>query len=194
MTRTETESWWTIPNLITALRLLLILPFAGYARDGRDLSALAIFFVAGVSDALDGAVARWLDQRSRFGRLVDPVADKLLTAIAYIVLSLYRDSLAAIPVWVMAVVVSRDVLILLGCWIVYQIARDTGFRPTVFGKLNTLIELGVIAWFLAGAEWPDTRPALPALYFLMTVSIVFSFADYTRQGWRMIRASKEKRV
>jgi phosphatidylglycerophosphate synthase len=89
----------------------------------------------------------------------------------------------------MTAVVLRDALILLGCWVVYRVAHDTGFRPTLFGKLNTLIELLVIAWFLAGSRWPETAAALPGLYVLMTVSIVASFADYARQGVRMLRGS-----
>jgi cardiolipin synthase len=185
----EIETWRTIPNLITALRILLIVPFIYYAVNGHDLRALGVFVLAGLSDALDGTLARWLNQTSRIGRLVDPVADKVLTGIAYVVLSAFRDGRPAIPLRIMAVVVSRDVLILLGCWIVYRIAHDTGFKPTILGKLNTLIELGVIAWFLAATRFPSLTSELPMLYLVMTISIVCSFVDYARQGVRMIRAT-----
>lgn len=185
----ETHTWRTIPNLVTALRILLIIPFSYYAARGQDLHALAIFFLAGCSDALDGALARWLNQTSKWGRLADPVADKFLAGIAYVVLSVFRGGRPAIPTWVMGVVVSRDVLILLGCWIVYRMAHDTGFKPTLLGKLNTLIELGVIGWFLTATLFPSVAGALPALYVLMAVSIVVSFAGYARQGVRMIRAA-----
>jgi cardiolipin synthase len=185
----ETDSWRTLPNLITALRFLLIIPFTYYAARGRDLRALAVFVIAGLSDTLDGTLARWLNQTSKLGRLVDPVADKVLTGIAYVVLSAFRDSRTAIPIWVMVVVVTRDVLILLGCWIVYRIAHDTGFKPTISGKLNTLIELAVIAGFLAATRFPAITAALPFLYVVMTASIVVSFTGYARQGVRMIRTA-----
>lgn len=183
----EIESWRTIPNLITALRILLIIPFSCYATHGRDLRALAVFVIAGLSDTIDGTLARWLRQSSKLGRLVDPLADKILTGIAYIVLSLFRGGRPAIPVWVMAIAVTRDVLILLGCWIVYRVAHDAGFKPSIFGKLNTLIELAVIAVFLATARLPGLATLLPPLYIAMAISIVVSFTGYVRQGLKMIR-------
>ena len=187
----EIQSWRTIPNLITALRILLIIPFTYYAINGRDLHALAIFFFAGFSDMLDGTLARWLKQTSKLGRLVDPIADKFLTGIAYVTLSAFRDGRSAIPIWVMGVVVSRDVLILFGSWLVYRIAHDTGFKPSVFGKLNTLIELAVIAWFLGATRFPFLASGLPPLYVVMAISILVSFTDYSRQGVRMIRATSQ---
>jgi cardiolipin synthase len=187
----EVETWRTVPNLITAVRILLIIPFTYYVVNGRDLHALAVFFVAGLSDMMDGTLARWLHQTSKVGRLVDPVADKVLTGIAYIALSLFRDGHPAIPKWVMGAAVARDVLILVGCWIVYRLAHDTGFRPTIFGKLNTLIELVVIAWFLGSTRFPQMAQWLPAMYVVMTISIVVSFAGYVRQGVRMIRARQD---
>ena len=86
----------------------------------------------------------------------------------------------------MAMVVSRDVLILAGCWIVYRVAHETGFKPTVYGKLNTLIELAVIACFLASSRSPILGSVLPGLYAITALSILLSFVDYARQGWRMI--------
>src|SRR5690242_5106781 len=135
----EVSTWRTIPNALTALRVLLIFPFAYCVTAGWDLSALAVFAAAGISDALDGMLARRLNQVSKLGRLVDPLADKFLTGVAYVLLSLFRDGRPAIPRWLMAMVVSRDVLILAGCWIVYRVAHETGFKPTLYGKLNTLI-------------------------------------------------------
>jgi cardiolipin synthase len=185
----ELQSWRTIPNLVTALRILLIVPFIYYAINGRDLRALGVFFLAGVSDTLDGTLARWLNQTSKLGRLLDPVADKVLTGIAYFVLSVFRDGRPAIPIWVMAVAVSRDLLILVGCWIVYRSTHEAAFKPTIYGKLNTLIELAVIAGFLAATRFPAISHVLPALYVVMTISILVSFADYARQGLRMIHAA-----
>ena len=183
----ELQNWRTVPNLLTAVRMLLIFPFVHYAIGGQDLNALAVFAVAGITDAVDGALARWLHQTSRLGRLVDPVADKFLTAIAYVVLSLLRDGRTSIPTWLMVLVVSRDVLILIGCWVIWRFAQNTGFKPSVLGKLNTLLELLVIGWFLAVSSLPAVGRALPALYVITTISIGVSLVDYVRQGIGMIR-------
>src|SRR4051812_27756954 len=113
--RQEVDTWRTVPNLITAVRVLLIVPFSYFVARGQDLYALAIFFVASVSDSIDGTVARWLNQRSKLGRLVDSVADKVLTGVAYVMMSWFRGDRPAIPVWVMVAVITRDILILAGC-------------------------------------------------------------------------------
>jgi cardiolipin synthase len=183
----ETQSWRTIPNLITAIRILMIVPFVHFVGTGQDRYALIIFFIAGISDSLDGALARWLNQTSKFGRLVDPVADKFLAGIAYTAMSLFRNGRSAVPVWVMIAVIARDVLILLGCWVVYRVAHDSSFRPTIAGKINTVIELGTIGVFLGTDLFPALTGLLPYLYAIMAVSIVISAAGYARQGFRMLR-------
>jgi cardiolipin synthase len=188
----ETESWRTLPNLLTALRILLIVPFGYYAVHGQDINALVIFVIAGLTDTLDGTLARWLNQRSKLGRLVDPIADKFLTGIAYIILSLFRDGRPAIPTWLMAAVIARDILILSGSWLVYRIAQTTAFQPTIFGKLNTLIELSVIAGFLGMTYFPEVASVMPVFYVVTAVSILVSFSGYARQGIQMIQTAKNR--
>jgi cardiolipin synthase len=186
----ETDNWRTIPNLISALRMLLIVPFCYAAIHGQDGRAVIIFFIAGVSDSFDGYLARKLNQSSKLGRLVDPVADKILAGIAYVVLSLYRDGFSAIPHWAMGAVLARDVLILVGCVIVYRLAHTTAFKPSLIGKVNTFFELLLIGWFLTASVYPVVSPGLPVLYVLIVVTIAVSFAGYARQGVRMIRAAR----
>jgi cardiolipin synthase (CMP-forming) len=183
----ETTQIATLPNLLTIIRLILVIPFAWFLLKGADGVALGIFFVAGLTDILDGQIARWLGQTSKWGRLVDPIADKLLTCVAYVVLSLFRSGLPAIPMWVTIAVLSRDVVILVGAGVVYASVRSTGFKPTLFGKLNTVIELGVVCCFLAATATPGLRPFLNPLYWLLLISIVVSGGDYVVQGARMLR-------
>src|SRR5579863_8390552 len=140
--RERKTAWRTVPNLLTALRILLIVPFAWMCIHGYDLSALCVFLIAGISDVLDGALARRFDQRSSFGRLADPLADKVLTTAAFVALSFFREGRTSIPIWMTIAVVARDVFILVGCLIVYLTTRSTNFRPNVFGKANTFIEIG----------------------------------------------------
>jgi phosphatidylglycerophosphate synthase len=108
-----------------------------------------------------------------------------LTGTAYIVLAAFRGGLAAIPLWVMWAVILRDVLILGGSAFVYSARRNSAFKPSVWGKLNTFIEIGVVVWFLSGLF----GNVLPELYILLLVSLLISAADYIRVGvrmWRMV--------
>lgn len=183
----ETTRIATLPNLLTMARLLLTIPFAWLAGRGDDGAALGVFFLAGLTDTLDGQLARRLGQASKWGRLADPLADKLLTAVAFGVLSLSRGDLPSLPVWLAIAVIGRDVLILVGAGLVYVTVRSSGFQPTVFGKLNTFLEIGVVICFLAATVFGVLQPFLNPLYFLLLVSILVSGGDYVRQGVRMLR-------
>ncbi len=183
----EQPAWRTIPNLLTTVRIALIVPFAWLCVRGHDMSALAVFLIAGVTDTLDGTLARKLNQRSAFGRLADPLADKLLTAVAFLVLSLFRAGRTAIPLWVTTCVIGRDVLILTGSFLVYARTRNTAFKPHVFGKANTFIEIGLIVVVLVSSRLTFLARFMTALYLLLLASLIISTADYLVQGLRMLR-------
>ncbi|HWB85765.1 MAG TPA: CDP-alcohol phosphatidyltransferase family protein [Bryobacteraceae bacterium] len=185
----ETADWRTLPNLLTALRILLIAPFVYAAVQGMDIIALGVWIAAGLTDLLDGYFARSLKQSSKLGRFADPVADKLLTGSAFVALSLFRDGRSAIPLWLMWAVILRDILILAGCLVVYGLSRSNRFRPKLLGKLNTFIEILVVTWFLSASAFPMWSPALATLYAVALISIVASAGDYSWQGIRMVRES-----
>lgn len=185
----ESTAWLTAPNLLTLLRLVLIWPFARLAAGGQDTAALAVFLAAALTDGLDGAIARRLGQRSKIGRLLDPLADKLLTGVAFVVLALWRGPARALPLWIMGAAVARDALILAGSAVIYAARRDSGFQPSLLGKLNTAVELGVILCFLAATPVPGLAPLLPALYGLMAATLAASATGYARTGLRMWRKS-----
>jgi|SRR5579875_1082136 len=182
----EKTIWLTIPNLLTIARLVLIPPFAWLCARGDDMTALTVLLFAGFTDTLDGTLARRFNQRSKLGRLLDPIADKLLTSVSYLVLSLFRAGLH-IPVWVAVAVISRDVLILTGSFAVYARTGSTAFKPDVFGKANTFIEIGVIVVFLVSSRLALLGPLLIWIYFLLLVSLLVSTIDYLLQGLRMMR-------
>jgi cardiolipin synthase (CMP-forming) len=183
----ETGAWRTLPNLLTLVRIALVAPFAWLCIRGFDIAALGVFFIAGLTDTLDGTLARRFGQRSNFGRLADPLADKLLTTVAFLVLALFRTGLRAIPLWVALAVVGRDLLILTGALIVYLKTRSTAFRPNVFGKANTFIELGLIVVVLATSRLHLLARFLTGLYLLLLASLLVSAAEYVVQGSRMLR-------
>jgi cardiolipin synthase len=186
----ERDVWLTVPNALTLARLVAIVPFVFLAMGGRDREALILFFLAGLTDTLDGTIARRFGQTSKIGRLIDPLADKLFTGVAFIVLSAFRSGLSNIPMWVMVAVLLRDVLILFGSFLVYRTSRNSEFKPSIYGKLNTFVEIGIVVLFLGQRDLPFLTIILPITYWVLLISLVISAGDYWSAGLRMIRESR----
>lgn len=147
-----------IANALTALRVVLIPLFAYLLISGKEPEALLVFVACGVSDALDGVLARWLRQRTLVGAYLDPVADKLLMATAFIVLAYVR----IVPYWLTILVISRDIFILVGVSLYLLLLGDAGERPTALSKANTAVQVLTITYFLAAVAYPETAVALGA--------------------------------
>lgn len=125
------------PNLLTLMRLFII-PFLVIAiLDGHYRTAFALFILAGISDALDGLLARMLRQKTTLGQYLDPIADKLLLSTLFVVLT----HVGLIPQYVTVLVFSRDVGILLISTLLFVTNALRDFRPSFFGKLNTLAQI-----------------------------------------------------
>ena len=135
----------TIPNLITSIRIILVPIFVIYLINDKLLDALIVFIVAGLSDALDGFVARLFDQKSKLGSYLDPLADKILLVAAFVVLAVR----GFVPPWLTVIVISRDVLILLGVLILFLNGTDFNVRPSVLSKMTTCIQLGTVFMILS---------------------------------------------
>jgi cardiolipin synthase (CMP-forming) len=178
---------WTLANLLTLFRIALTLPFLYLVNEGRFGMALAIFFLASLTDFFDGLVARKLKQQSRLGRFLDPFADKLLITAAFIVMSLPHAQFASIPVWLTAAVIGRDVIIVLGALLLYSLTRFKEFAPTLLGKINTLVELGLIVWFLVFHTTGKLIFLLPFLYMIVAASIAVSGIEYLIRGANILR-------
>lgn len=125
------------PNLLTLLRLFIIPFIIIEIMDGNYGAAFALFILAGISDALDGLVARWLSQRTTLGQYMDPIADKLLLSTLFVVLT----HVGLMPRYVTVLVFSRDLGILLIATLLFATGTLRDFRPSWFGKLNTLVQI-----------------------------------------------------
>ncbi len=155
------------PNLLTLLRLVFI-PFVVIAiLGGHYRWALSIFVVAGLSDGLDGLLARLLRQKTLLGQYLDPIADKLLLSTLFLVLSLMHK----IPWYVTVLVFSRDICIVVTCAIVYATSNFGDFRPSVFGKVNTICQVAAIFFVLLAQ-----LVAGPWVYYARRVSLWATFA------------------
>lgn len=125
------------PNLLTLTRLFIIPFLVIEILDGHYGVSFALFVLAGVSDGLDGLLARWLSQRTTLGQYLDPIADKLLLSTLFLVLT----HVGLIPRYVTVLVFSRDLGILLIATLLFATGSLRDFRPSLFGKLNTLIQI-----------------------------------------------------
>jgi cardiolipin synthase len=129
------------PNLLTMLRLFA-LPFLVITiLDGRWVLAFVLLWIAGISDGLDGLLARWLQQRTVLGQYLDPIADKLLLSTLFLVLT----HVNVVPRYVTVLVFSRDLGILLISTLLFVTNTLRDFRPSLLGKTNTVVQiLGVL--------------------------------------------------
>ena len=147
------SQFWTAPNQITLLRLAFV-PFVVInVLDRNFKAALLLFVLAGLSDALDGLLARLLHQQTIVGQYLDPIADKLLLSSMFLVLSFTKQ----IPWTYTVLVFSRDISIMLIGAVLYITTSIRDFRPSIFGKLNTAAQIAaiffVLLWRIDAAPW-----------------------------------------
>lgn len=160
----------TIPNQITILRLILVPGVVLAMLQARWDWAFAGFAVAGISDAVDGFIARRFNQRSRLGSYLDPMADKLLLVSVFVVLGIAGE----LPLWLVVLAVSRDGLIVLAVLLSSVMAQPVEMKPLMVSKANTAVQLVLVAFVLGelafGVDIGSVRPALIILSGLLTVA------------------------
>jgi cardiolipin synthase len=184
-------SWLTVPNALTLLRILLT-PFFGYFWwRGSYAVALAIFAVAGMTDFLDGLMARLLNQRSRLGQLLDPAADKLMVLVTFIVAA----ATGAVPRWLAALVIGRDIILASG-GVLFGFVLPGRFsperwRPSRVGKYATFFTLCTIgtALIYRVSEWPPLRGYVGALGVMCAVCVTIAGIQYVSSGIQALRRS-----
>jgi len=169
-----------LPNSLTVLRILLIPFFVGFLIYGYYGWALTTLIVAGITDILDGVIARMANQRTKLGAYLDPLADKLLLTSAFVTLSY----LHVVPVWTAIVVVSRDLIIVAGTLLLYMTATPIEVMPTVLGKGSTLTQLVYVVLALVFIYLQkDVRPLAPLLVVMLALTVV-SGLQYVYRGIR----------
>ena len=165
----------SIPNIITLGRILLV-PVIIWAIASNQMEiAFAIFIVAGVSDAVDGFLAKRFNMTSELGALLDPLADKALLISIYVSLAIY----AGLPAWIAVTVVSRDVMILFAVLVSWLLDKPVEIRPVLVSKLNTVAQVAFAALALGSlgfgfSSWPYDL-ILMALVTIFTLSSVFLY-------------------
>lgn len=165
-----------IPNLITVVRILLVVPIAWALLRQDFVLALALFFLAGVSDGLDGFLAKHNGWTSRLGALLDPLADKVLMVTCYAVLVWIK----LLPPWLLVLVVARDVVIVAGAVVYNYRIRRLEAEPTLISKLNTLLQIALVLLVVIQQIVPHRVQAdwIQLMIYAVTFSVVWSGLDY----------------
>ena len=170
---------WTLPNFITLVRLAALPFFLVCISDGRFGIALAIFVAAGLSDGIDGFLARRFDMKSALGAYLDPIADKLLLMSSYLFLAIPAYPAATkVPVWLAVMVLSRDFLLMLVGLLMILTTGKKRFPPSWAGKVTTVIQIVTVLFVLCANIWDWPRPVV-LIAFGSTASVtVLSGFDY----------------
>jgi cardiolipin synthase len=178
--------WVNVPNLLTLLRVALAPLVIQAILDGRHVLALAIFAAAAFTDYLDGAAARRFGIATPAGAYLDPIADKCLLSGAFLALAGAR----IVPWWLVALILGRDLYILLGVATVMLLTSIRRFPPSIWGKVSTFVQIVTVVVWLARDAFP-----CPPLDFLSMVSLwpcagctLWSGLHYTWRGVQMARA------
>ena len=168
-----------LPNTLTVVRLILVLPIGWTLWTGEHEVCLAMLIVAGLSDALDGFIARRFNSISRFGELADPTADKLL-AFVVVLLMLITELL---PLWVVAAVIGREIVIISGALVFRSVVRRLDIEPLLISRINTVVQIVVLAMVVASqteipqlASWTFRFVESIGIYLMVLFTVVSGIA------------------
>lgn len=178
----------SIPNILTVVRILLTPVFVIMLLQQLFPQALLVFAVAGLSDALDGFIARYFNQRTVLGAYLDPVADKLLLVSAYVMLGM----LDVIPDWVAVIVIARDVIIVLGIAIITLTAKTYEVHPSLVSKATTMAQILLVLLALYDPAAAKLTALHTPLIWITAVLTTLSGLHYIYIGMNILQETNEK--
>lgn len=173
-----------LPNALSLLRIFLVAPFLAAVIYRQFALALVLFLVAGLSDFLDGFLARRWRQTSALGAYLDPLGDRLLTTVAFIALAVQ----GLLPAWLAVTVVAKDLYVALGAAILYFSGHRFVADASLWGKLATLLQLFAAGLALTAALSPLDSALMDILFLLTGLVTVVACLQYVRQGLQMFSA------
>jgi cardiolipin synthase len=179
----------TYANQLTILRMIFIPCFVLLIIYGHQRSAMLLFILAGLTDGLDGLLARKFQQRTVLGSFLDPMADKLLLTSAFVTLTVPSVPVAFhIPIWLTVTSISRDLLIALAALIIHLQTGHTEFPPSFLGKCTTAGQLIMVAAVMLANLTPAVMPALDPLVYATLLVTVASGLHYFYRSVMLIEA------
>jgi cardiolipin synthase len=168
----------TVPNIITLARILLTPLFIIFLIQKRYPEALGIFVLAGLSDMADGLIARRWQQRTPLGTFLDPLADKLLMCSSFVTLAIYHH----IPSWLAVIVISRDIVLVLGVTLFKLVNFPVVVHPSLAGKLSTATQVTTVFLVLVVTAWNLSPNFLTVLFWLTGILTTISGIHYILQA------------
>jgi len=177
----------TIPNLITTMRIILAPIFVIYIINDELINGLVILIITGLSDGIDGMVARLFNQKSKLGSYLDPLADKIILVSAFVALSIR----GFLPSWLTVMVISRDILILIGIFVLFLNEKKIEIRPVVSSKITTCLQFLTVILVLSKDYVSDLAKYYPFVFYLTAIFTAASFLQYTHQWFRMTGEAKD---
>ena len=177
-----------LPNIISIFRILLVMPVVWALLNLEYATALILFAIAGFTDALDGFLAKQFHWESRLGSILDPLADKLLLVSSFLALAW----IGLIPLWLVVVVIVRDLLIIIGGVVFHYMFVQFDMAPSRISKANTFFQIiFVLAVVFYHGDFALTPWAIEALGYIVLVTTVMSGMDYVWVwGRRAIHTAK----
>jgi len=169
----------TIPNLITVARLAIVPFVIVMIMQERWAAAFVLFAVAGISDGIDGFIARRFHMRSELGAYLDPLADKALLVSIYVALA----AVGSIPGWLAVVVVARDAMIVAAVLLSWAMARPVEIRPLFVSKLNTAAQIGFAAFALAANAYGAELAGLEGVAAIVVAALTVASAGAYLGDW-----------
>jgi len=167
-----------LANKITIFRILIIPFFISFVLYSKWELALLVFFIAAISDGIDGYIARRWNERTEFGKMLDPIADKLLILSAFLCLSVIRElpPHLKLPAYVPIIIISRDVIIIIGAFLVFLIKGNLEIKPTFVSKATTFLQMATVISVLL-------RLGISPLLWNVAVALtLISGVDYVVKG------------
>ena len=175
-----------LPNILTLARILMIPFFVIFIINERFGWALITFIIAGITDGIDGLIARITHQRTELGAYLDPIADKLLLFSAFITLAIIK----IIPSWLVVIVITRDVIIVVGFLVMLLTNYHPKINPSLLSKVTTIFQIITIALVLLTGYYPVYKQISTAVIYGTAVMTVLSGSHYIYIGARILNEKK----
>lgn len=173
-----------IPNTLTIARIVIIPVLITTIIYNQYLYALYLFVLAALTDMLDGLFARLTNQKTPLGTFLDPLADKFLLVSSFILFSVY----GWIPKWYAVVVISRDMIVIIGCFLLYMITGSLKVEPVFLGKAAIALELFILAYVLLYINI-KTLPPVQGIFFILSAALTaISGLQYIYKGFKLTNA------
>lgn len=176
----------SLPNILTLIRVLLIPLFVIFIINKHLDWALLTFAIAGITDGLDGLIARLTHQRTELGAYLDPIADKLLLFAGFISLAIIE----VIPSWLVVIVITRDVIILMGFLVMFLTGYHPKINPSLLSKTTTTFQIVTILFVLMAWYFPGFKRLSVVAIYATAIITILSGIQYVYIGTRILNEKK----